>query len=72
MSEPALRLADSLLALFWLGMLLRSLMAGRIGGARGYRWNRIERPLAYWLSIALLALMVLHFGGLAWVGQKAV
>ena len=68
-SEMALRISDTLLALFWGWLLLRSLAAGRLGGAGGFQSSRAERPGLYWLGIFMLALMVLHFGGLAWVGQ---
>lgn len=69
-SELALRIADCLLALFWVWQLLISLVARRIGGKTGFRWSRSERPAAYWGGIIILSLMVLHFGGLAWIGQK--
>lgn len=68
-SELVLRLSDALLALFFAWLLVISLSAGRIGGQNGFKFNRTERPGQYWPGIFLLALMVLHFGGLAWVGQ---
>ncbi len=58
-----------MLAALWLYVLAVSLGTGRIGGRRGFQWDRRERPLLYWLLIALLALMVVHFAGLAIVGQ---
>jgi hypothetical protein len=64
-----LRVSDALLGLFWLWVLVQSLLAGRIGGARGFQWTRVERPAAYWAAVALLGLMVVHFAGLAIVGQ---
>jgi hypothetical protein len=50
-------------------VLVISLRAGRIDGTRGFMWAKAERPLAYWSIIALLALMVVHFVGLAVMGQ---
>ena len=70
METTVLRIADTLLALFWLWVLVRSLAAGRIGGARGFMASRAQRPGQFWGWIALLALMVLHFGGLAYTGQN--
>jgi hypothetical protein len=64
-----LRATDAMLGAFWLWLLLQSLRAGRIGGERGYSWSRIDRPMAFWGAAALLALMVVHFFGLAIVGQ---
>lgn len=66
----ALRIIDALLALFWLWLLIRSLLAARIGGRHGFRRSRRERPRQYWFGVFILALMVVHFGGLAIVGQK--
>lgn len=65
-----LRIVDALLALFWLWLLIRSLLAARLGGRNGYRRSRRERPRQYWLGIFILALMALHFGVLAIVGRK--
>lgn len=72
MSTEVLRVADTLLAAFWLFMLTVTLLTGRIGGRRGYMASRAERPGQYWFAVFILALMVLHFGGLAVVGQKQV
>lgn len=69
-AEFAVRLADVLLALLFGWLLIVTLAAGRIGGRGGYRANRAERPGQYWFGVFLFALMVLHFGGLAWIGQK--
>jgi hypothetical protein len=71
LNDLPLRIADALLGALWLWVLAISLRAGRIGGARGFIWIRAERPLAYWSTIALLALMVVHFVGLAVVGQRS-
>jgi hypothetical protein len=70
MTTLALRIADSVLALFWLWILLQSLLSARLAGRDGFRRNRSERPRQYWFGIFVLALMVVHFGGLAIVGQK--
>jgi len=69
-SELTMRIADSLLALIWAYQLVIALAAGRLGGKSGFSWSRHERPVTYWGCVFILALMVLHFGGLAWVGQK--
>ena len=65
-----LRVADTVLALFWMWGLVVSIRARRIGGHNGFQSSRAERPGQYWFLIFILALMVLHFGGLAIVGQK--
>lgn len=69
MQEIFLRVSDSLLAAFWLWVLVKSLSSGRIGGRGAFQYNRQQRPGQYWFLIFIFALMVLHFGGLAWVGQ---
>jgi len=69
-SELVLRIADTLLALVFGWLLFATLSAGRIGGQSGYRMNRGQRPGQYWTGVSLFALMVVHFAGLAWVGQK--
>jgi hypothetical protein len=68
--ELLVRISDVLLAILFAWLLGSSLSAGRLCGKRGFQSNRAERPGLYWFGIFLLALMVLHFGGLAWVGQK--
>lgn len=70
MVTDVLRVADTLLALFWLWMLAVTLLSGRIGGKRGYMASWVKRPGQYWAAVFLMALMVAHFAGLAWVGQK--
>jgi uncharacterized membrane protein len=70
LSETALRIADSLLALFWFWVLVQSHLTGRIAGVNGFKFSKTQRPAQYWGWMVLLALMVLHFGGLAWTGQK--
>lgn len=65
-----LRIADSLLALWWAWMLVQSLISGRVGGRKGINARRNDRPRRYWSWVALLVLMVLHFGGLAVTGQR--
>jgi len=69
-SELVLRISDTALALFWGWLLLTSLTAGRLCGPSGFQATRGRRPGQYWFGIFILALMVLHFGGLAWIGQK--
>jgi hypothetical protein len=69
MNDLFLRASDALLGALWLWVLVQSLRAARIGGQRGFQWTSKDRPLAYWSIIALLALMVLHFVGLAIMGQ---
>ncbi len=69
MKDLFLRVSDALLGAFWLYVLVKSLLASRIGGDKGFQWTRAQRPLAYWSIIALLALMVVHFVGLAIMGQ---
>ena len=70
MNEKLARIADVILALWWGWVLLRSLAAGRIGGEKGFKANRIQRPWHYVFWIFVLALMVVHFAGLAYVGQR--
>ncbi|MFM5907705.1 MAG: hypothetical protein ACKOPO_08985 [Novosphingobium sp.] len=69
-SDLFLRVSDSLLALLFFWLLVISLKAGRLCGERGFQSDRRQRPGLCWSGIFLLALMVLHFGGLAMVGQK--
>jgi hypothetical protein len=69
MKDIFLRTTDALLGMLWLWVLVKSLLAARIGGQRGFQWTSKDRPFAYWSIIALLALMVVHFVGLAVVGQ---
>jgi hypothetical protein len=68
--ELALRISDTILALFWAWLLLISLRVGRLGGESGLQTSRQERPGAYWFGIFIIVLMLIHFAGLAWVGQK--
>ncbi len=71
MQPEILRIADSLLAVFWIWALVVTVKAGRIGGDSGFKNSRTERPGQYWFLVFIMALMVLHFGGLAIVGNKA-
>ena len=70
MKDHLLRAADVALALWWAWVLLRSLLAGRIGGDKGFKSHRGQRPGQFWLWIFILALMVVHFAGLAYFGHK--
>ncbi|MCB2078397.1 MAG: hypothetical protein KDE55_11945 [Novosphingobium sp.] len=65
----ALRVIDAAIALFWLWILVKSLLARRIGGPRGFKASRLERPGQYWFAIGVFVLMVIHFAGLAIMGQ---
>lgn len=65
-----LRITDSIIGLWWLYVLIRSLMTGYIGGASNLVPTRTQRPRQYWFLIFVFALMVLHFIGLAIVGQQ--
>lgn len=71
-SELFLRIADALLALFWAGVLIQTLHSGHVGhnNNRGIPTRR-SRPGLYWFALFIFALMVLHFAGLAVVGQAA-
>ena len=69
-SEAFLRIADTLLALLWAGVLLQSLRHGYVGPRTSAAPTRRARPAYYWSAIFIFALMVVHFGGLAVVGQK--
>ena len=42
--EASQRAADAALALWWAWVLLRSLLAGRIGGEKGFKSHRGQRP----------------------------
>jgi len=70
MQTTILRIADTIIAFFWIGALVVSFMAGRIGGADGFQSSMAERPGQFWFFIFVQALMVLHFAGLAIVGQQ--
>ena len=70
MQTDFLRVADTILAVFWVVALVVSLKAGRIGGSHGFQSSRVERPGQYWFFIAIMTVMIFHFGGLAIVGQK--
>lgn len=65
----ALRIADALLAIFWLWVLIHTLRSGYIGPRTSVLPTRRTRPPLYWFMVLIFVLMVLHFGGLAWVGQ---
>ena len=70
-SELFLRIADTLLALFWAGVLIQTLRTGHVGHqSRGAIPSRRSRPGYYWFALFIFALMVFHFGGLAVTGQK--
>lgn len=70
MDDMILRIADGVLALFWAFVLLRTLSTGHIGFRDRQERTRRSRPLAYWFMVFIFALMVVHFGGLALVGQS--
>jgi hypothetical protein len=70
MREHVLRAIDAAIALWWAWVLLRSLLTGRIGGDKGFKSHRGQRPGQFWLWVFMLALMVLHFGALAYLGQR--
>ena len=69
MEMQVLRVVDALLALFWLWVLLHALKTGFIGPRGVHLQTRRTRPLLFWFMIFIYALMVVHFGGLAIVGQ---
>jgi hypothetical protein len=69
MADIFLRILDAGLGFLWLYFLVVSLAARRIGGPRGFLWSRNDRRSSYWWIIALLVLMVVHFFGLAIMGQ---
>ncbi len=70
MSETALRIADVLLALIWVVVLIHTLRTGFLGPRTSLLPTRRTRPILYWFMTFLLALMVVHFAGLAITGQK--
>lgn len=70
METHVLRVMDALLALFWLWVLVHALRTGFIGPRGVHLPARQTRPLLYWFMIFIYGLMVLHFGGLAIVGQR--
>lgn len=70
MSTNFLRIADTIIALWWLWVLVQSLRTGFLGGQTRLAPTRSSRPGQYWFLIFVFALMVLHFGGLAIIGQK--
>jgi hypothetical protein len=65
-----LRIIDGLLALFWLWVLLHALRTGFIGPRGVHLQTRRTRPVLFWFMIFIFVLMVVHFGGLAIVGQR--
>ena len=69
-SELFLRVADTLLALLWAWVLIQTLRSGNVGVNGGSIPARRMRPGYYWFAVFIFALMVLHFGGLAVVGQS--
>ena len=70
MEMPVLRAIDALLALFWLCVLVHSLRTGFIGPRGVHLQTRRTRPVLFWFMIFIYVLMVVHFGGLAIVGQR--
>ena len=69
MEMQVLRIIDALLALFWLGVLIHALKTGFIGPRGVHLQTRRTRPVLFWFMIFIYVLMVIHFGGLAIVGQ---
>ena len=59
-SDLFLRIIDILFALLLAWLLVISLRTGRIGGNKGFRFHRTERPVLYWLCIFVLAVAVLR------------
>ncbi len=70
MITNVLRIGDTIIALWWLWVLVQSLRTGFIGGSSSLRPTRSTRPGQYWFLIFVFALMVFHFGALAIIGQK--
>lgn len=68
--ELVLRVIDGLLALFWIWALARTLGRGNAFGDVGTPLLKMRRPLFFWFLIFVMSLMVVHFVGLTWVGQK--
>ncbi|MFA7586021.1 MAG: hypothetical protein WCY11_07460 [Novosphingobium sp.] len=71
MSDTVWRVADAILAIFWLWVLITALRTGFIGPRGYHRPTRLSHPLLFWAMIAIFALMVVHFGGLA-ITRQAV
>lgn len=70
MSETALRIADTVLAVVWAVVLIHTLRSGFLGPRTSLLPTRRTRPILYWFMIFIFALMVVHFAGLAITGQK--
>lgn len=70
MSETALRIADTVLALVWAVVLIHTLRCGFLGPRTSLLPTRRTRPILYWFMTFIFALMVVHFAGLAITGQK--
>lgn len=70
MEMPVLRVIDALLALFWLCVLVHALRTGFIGPRGVHLQTRRTRPVLFWFMIFIFVLMVVHFGGLAIIGQR--
>ena len=69
MDDWALRIADGMLGIFWAVMLVRALASGDFGFVRSEGHPRKDRPVYYAVVMVIYALMVVHFVGLAIVGQ---
>lgn len=70
MNDMVLRIADGLLGVLWAIILIRALASGTFGLGACADLPRKDRPLFYWFMVFIYALMVLHFIGLAMVGQS--
>ena len=70
MSDLALRIADGAIAAFWAFILLRALTTGQIGPRTVPPSDRKRTPLLFFFFVFVFGLMVVHFGGLAIVGQS--
>lgn len=70
MSETALRIADTVLAVVWAVVLIHTLRSGFLGPRTSLLPTRRTRPILYWFMTIIFALMVVHFAGLAITGQK--
>ena len=69
MNETILRVIDALLALLWAWVLFHTLRSGHLGPVHRGIPARRSSPGLYWFMALIFALMVVHFAGLAAVGQ---
>lgn len=72
MQFDKLSVVEIIIGLGWLWVLVRTIAAGRVGGARGITAKRSEQPGPYWFAVFVLVVMVGHFVTLAFFGRPSL